>query len=96
MKLTTNSSVQEAWLAARDSDEDVDFDYDSQNPHFSYLDEHELRHDVWFLDAASAWNEMRAAQALGIQTFALWRLGPKTVPCGGFGICPAKPPQPTN
>jgi cellulose synthase/poly-beta-1,6-N-acetylglucosamine synthase-like glycosyltransferase/peptidoglycan/xylan/chitin deacetylase (PgdA/CDA1 family)/spore germination protein YaaH len=74
-KLTTNASVQEAWLAARDSDEDVDFDYDSQNPHFSYLDEHEHRHDVWFLDAASAWNEMRAAQELGIRTFALWRLG---------------------
>src|SRR4051812_26896335 len=72
---TTNASVQEAWLAARDSDEDVDFDYDSQNPHFSYLDEHDLRHDVWFLDAVSALNEMRAAQELGIKTFALWRLG---------------------
>jgi peptidoglycan-N-acetylglucosamine deacetylase len=72
---TTNASVQEAWLAARDSDEDVDFDYASQNPHFSYLDEHNLRHDLWFLDAATALNEMRAAQNLGIQTFALWRLG---------------------
>jgi len=75
VKMTTNASVQEAWLAARDSDADVDFDYDSQNPHFSYFDEHDLQHDVWFLDAASALNEMRAAQALGIDTFALWRLG---------------------
>jgi len=68
-------SVQEAWLAARDSDEDVTFDDDAMNPHFSYLDERSVRHDVWFLDAVTALNHMRAAQMLGIQTFALWRLG---------------------
>jgi cellulose synthase/poly-beta-1,6-N-acetylglucosamine synthase-like glycosyltransferase/spore germination protein YaaH/peptidoglycan/xylan/chitin deacetylase (PgdA/CDA1 family) len=68
-------SVQEAWLAARDSDEDVTYDEDALNPHFSYLDESSLRHDVWFLDAVTALNHMRAAQTLGIQTFALWRLG---------------------
>jgi peptidoglycan-N-acetylglucosamine deacetylase len=68
-------SVQEAWLEARDSDEDITFDDDAQNPHFSYLDEGSLRHDVWFLDAVTALNHMRAAQAAGINTFALWRLG---------------------
>jgi peptidoglycan-N-acetylglucosamine deacetylase len=68
-------SVQEAWLAARDSDVDVSFDDDALNPHFSYLDEHSLQHDVWFLDAVTALNHMRAAQTLGIRTFALWRLG---------------------
>src|SRR5579863_4837086 len=68
-------SVQEAWLAARDSDEDVTFDDDALNPHFSYLDEKSFRHDVWFLDAVTALNHMRAAQTLGIETFALWRLG---------------------
>ena len=68
-------SVQEAWLAARDSDEDVNFDDDAMNPHFSYLDERNLRHDVWFVDAVTALNQMRAAQTLGIKTFALWRLG---------------------
>jgi peptidoglycan-N-acetylglucosamine deacetylase len=68
-------SVQEAWLAARDSDEDVIFDDDAMNPHFSYLDERSLQHNVWFLDAVTALNHMRAAQTLGIRTFALWRLG---------------------
>ena len=68
-------SVQEAWLAARDSEEDVDFDGDSLNPHINYLDEHNHRHDIWFLDAVSALNQMRAARHLGIRTFALWRLG---------------------
>jgi cellulose synthase/poly-beta-1,6-N-acetylglucosamine synthase-like glycosyltransferase/peptidoglycan/xylan/chitin deacetylase (PgdA/CDA1 family) len=71
----TPSSAQEAWLTARDSDEDVNFDDDAMNPHFSYLDELGLRHDIWFLDAVTALNHMRAAQSLGIQTFALWRLG---------------------
>jgi cellulose synthase/poly-beta-1,6-N-acetylglucosamine synthase-like glycosyltransferase/spore germination protein YaaH/peptidoglycan/xylan/chitin deacetylase (PgdA/CDA1 family) len=70
-----NVSVQDAWLAARDSEADVEFDGDSLNPHISYLDEHNLRHDIWFLDAVTALNQMRAAQSLGIKTFALWRLG---------------------
>ncbi len=68
-------SVQDAWLAARDSDEDVNFDDDAMNPHFSYLDERSFRHDIWFLDGVTALNHMRSAQNLGIQTFALWRLG---------------------
>jgi len=70
-----NVSVQDAWLASRDSEEDIDFDGDSSNPHLEYMDEHNEKHDVWFLDAVTALNEMRAAQALGIKTFALWRLG---------------------
>jgi len=68
-------SVQEAWLAARDSDEDVNFDDDAMNPHFSYLDERNFRHDIWFVDGVTALNQMRSAQSLGINTFALWRLG---------------------
>ena len=73
--MTHTVSVQDAWLAARDSEEDVNFDDDAMNPHFSYLDEKSLRHDIWFLDAVTALNHMRSAQNLGIQTFALWRLG---------------------
>ena len=71
----TTVSVQEAWLAARDSDEDVNFDDDAMNPHFSYLDEKNFRHDIWFVDGVTALNQMRSAQSLGINTFALWRLG---------------------
>ena len=71
----TSVSAQDAWLAARDSDEDINFDDDAMNPHFSYLDERNLRHDIWFVDAVTALNHMRVAQSLGIQTFALWRLG---------------------
>jgi len=68
-------SVQEAWLDAHDSESEITFDPDSQNPHFAYLDDDNHKHEVWFLDGVTVMNEMRAARALGIQTFALWRLG---------------------
>ena len=70
-----NVSVQEAWLEAEDAETDVNFDDDAMNPHFAYLDENNIRHDVWYLDGVTALNQMRSAHALGIDTFALWRLG---------------------
>src|SRR5271165_3278121 len=68
-------SVQDAWLEASDAATDVVFDDDAMNPHFAYLDDNNVRHDVWFLDGVTALNQMRSAHALGIYTFALWRLG---------------------
>jgi cellulose synthase/poly-beta-1,6-N-acetylglucosamine synthase-like glycosyltransferase/peptidoglycan/xylan/chitin deacetylase (PgdA/CDA1 family)/spore germination protein YaaH len=69
-------SVQEGWQEASDSDSSVSFAGDELNPHFAYDDEDEhVRHQVWMLDAVTAMNEMRAARAMGIQTFALWQLG---------------------
>lgn len=71
-----NLSSQEAWQEAYDAGADVDLDSDSLNAHFAYDDEDShIRHQVWFLDAVTVLNEMRAARALGLQTFALWRLG---------------------
>ena len=68
--------MSEAWQRASDADADLDLDYDSLNPHFEYIDEDDnQRHVVWFLDAVTVLNEMRAARELGLQTFALWRLG---------------------
>lgn len=68
-------SVQDAWTSAEDSEADVDLDGDTLNPHISFMEGENARHDVWFTDAVTALNEMRAAQQLGIDTFALWRLG---------------------
>ncbi len=68
-------SAQEAWLTADESSADIELDSDSLNPHFAYEDETGVRHDVWFLDAVTALNQMRAASRLGVKTFALWRLG---------------------
>jgi peptidoglycan-N-acetylglucosamine deacetylase len=69
-------SVQDSWLRASESEADVDLDSDSLNPHYTYVDDASgNRREVWFTDAVTALNEMRAARALGISTFALWRLG---------------------
>ena len=73
---TTMLSTQEAWQEASDSEANISLDPDSLNPHFGYDDDDaKQQHQVWFLDAVTAINQMRVARALGIQTFALWRLG---------------------
>jgi cellulose synthase/poly-beta-1,6-N-acetylglucosamine synthase-like glycosyltransferase/peptidoglycan/xylan/chitin deacetylase (PgdA/CDA1 family)/spore germination protein YaaH len=73
---TDDLHVSEVWERASDSDADLDLDYDTLNPHFEYIDEDlNQRHVVWFLDGVSMLNELRAARAMGLQTFALWRLG---------------------
>ncbi|MGA7158287.1 MAG: glycosyltransferase [Acidobacteriaceae bacterium] len=72
----TMLSTQEAWQAASDANAKITLDPDSLNPHFAYDDEDEnQQHTVWFLDAVTALNQMRVARALGIQTFAIQRLG---------------------
>jgi cellulose synthase/poly-beta-1,6-N-acetylglucosamine synthase-like glycosyltransferase/peptidoglycan/xylan/chitin deacetylase (PgdA/CDA1 family)/spore germination protein YaaH len=68
--------VSDAWQRASDADADLDLDYDSLNPHYQYIDEdNNQRHVVWFLDSVTLLNELRGARQLGLQTFALWRLG---------------------
>ena len=69
-------AAQDAWQAASDAEANIELDPDSLNAHFAYDDEDaHLRHQVWYLDAVTILNEMRAARTLGIQTFSLWRLG---------------------
>src|SRR5712664_3592602 len=68
-------SVQEALLHVEESETDVEFDSASLNPHYSYYDEHNHVHQVWMLDAVTAYNELRASERLGVQGTALWRLG---------------------
>ena len=69
------NSAQEAWLHARESGSEIELDPDSLNPHFAYEEENGVRHQVWYLDAVTTLNQMRAAREVGIRTFALWRLG---------------------
>jgi peptidoglycan-N-acetylglucosamine deacetylase len=70
-----NLSVQEALLHAYESEAEVELDPASLNPHYSYSDDNDRTHQVWFLDAVTAYNQMRAAERLGVQGTALWRLG---------------------
>jgi cellulose synthase/poly-beta-1,6-N-acetylglucosamine synthase-like glycosyltransferase/peptidoglycan/xylan/chitin deacetylase (PgdA/CDA1 family)/spore germination protein YaaH len=69
-------STQTAWQEATDAEAQIELDPDSLNGHFAFDDDDEhVRHEVWFLDAVTVLNQMRAARALGIETFSLWVLG---------------------
>ena len=71
---TVSQSVEEAWLSARDSGARIRFDQASGNATFDY-EEAGKTHHVWILDAASAWNQLRAADSAGVYGVAVWRLG---------------------
>src|SRR5229473_3558455 len=68
-------SIKEALLHAEESEADIEFDSNLLNPHYSYYDEHNHVHQVWMLDAITAYNQLRASERLGVQGTALWRLG---------------------
>jgi cellulose synthase/poly-beta-1,6-N-acetylglucosamine synthase-like glycosyltransferase/peptidoglycan/xylan/chitin deacetylase (PgdA/CDA1 family) len=66
---------QEAIIAAHDSEADITFDDASNNPHFSYVEDDQVRHDVWLLDGVTAYNQIHAADPYQPAGYALWRLG---------------------
>ena len=72
---TDGLSFQEAIIAAHDSEANVSYDDATNNPHFSYVEDNGVRHDVWFLDGVTAYNEIHAADAYQPAGYALWRLG---------------------
>jgi len=68
-------SFQDAAVAARDSGARIDFDSDTNNPHFSYIENDQEKHDVWFLDGVTVFNQIHAADVFQPAGYALWRLG---------------------
>jgi peptidoglycan-N-acetylglucosamine deacetylase len=68
-------TFQQAIVTAVESETDLEFDSDSLNPHYSYGDEKNNVHQVWMLDALTAYNELRVAERAGVRGTALWRLG---------------------
>lgn len=67
-------TIEEAWLAAHESDAHVIFDRFSGNAGFAY-DEDDEHHNIWMLDAATSWNQFQALKRMGIGAVAMWRLG---------------------
>ncbi len=74
-RIASDISFQDPVLAARDSEASVEFDPESSNPHFSYVEDDGKTHDVWFLDGVTAFNEIHAADSYRPAGYALWRLG---------------------
>lgn len=75
-------TVEEAWLSALDSSTRPTWDKASGNSGFAFDDDTDanpatpaIRHDVWMIDAATSWNQMRMLGQFGIGSVALWRLG---------------------
>ena len=68
-------TFQEALIAARESDTAPSFDSTTRNPYFEYDDDDDTHHEVWFLDAVTAYNQIRAASGYRPAGFAVWRLG---------------------
>ena len=71
----TDLTFQDAMQAARDLEADVQFDPDTDNPHFSYVEDDGKTHNVWFLDAVTAYNQIHAADVYTPAGYAIWRLG---------------------
>lgn len=67
-------SVEDAWLAARESGVEPRFDRPSGNSGFAYL-EGGKRHDLWLLDAAALHGQLATLRSMGLNSVALWRLG---------------------
>ncbi|MFL6228118.1 MAG: glycosyltransferase [Pyrinomonadaceae bacterium] len=72
---TKELTFQEAILTSHDNETDVTLDPATRNPTYSFEDENGVAHTVWFLDAVTAYNQLRAAAAFHPAGFALWRLG---------------------
>ena len=68
-------TFHEATLAAHDSDAQIRFDPAALNPTFGYADEAGVAHTVWFLDAATLYNQVKVADAWRPRGYALWRMG---------------------
>jgi cellulose synthase/poly-beta-1,6-N-acetylglucosamine synthase-like glycosyltransferase/peptidoglycan/xylan/chitin deacetylase (PgdA/CDA1 family)/spore germination protein YaaH len=71
----TVRNFSQAMVAARDSGAGVQFDEASNNPHFSFDESDSTKHQIWFLDAVTVFNQMHAADPFQPAGYALWRLG---------------------
>jgi cellulose synthase/poly-beta-1,6-N-acetylglucosamine synthase-like glycosyltransferase/spore germination protein YaaH/peptidoglycan/xylan/chitin deacetylase (PgdA/CDA1 family) len=68
-------SFQSACVRALESAATIQFDPASLSPFYNYEDENNNVHNVWMLDALTAYNELRAAERANVYGTALWRFG---------------------
>jgi cellulose synthase/poly-beta-1,6-N-acetylglucosamine synthase-like glycosyltransferase/spore germination protein YaaH/peptidoglycan/xylan/chitin deacetylase (PgdA/CDA1 family) len=68
-------TFHEAIQTAHDSEVDIVMDDDALNPHYGYIDENDVKHSVWFLDATTVFNQIKVTDPWRVRGYALWRLG---------------------
>ncbi|HEY2481447.1 MAG TPA: glycosyltransferase [Caulobacteraceae bacterium] len=73
----TAESVEfyDATQRAHDAGASVSMDDNELNPTFAYVDDDKRRHVVWFLDAATVFNEVKVTDPYRPKGYALWRMG---------------------
>ena len=80
-KPATPVTYQQALFTAQDNHPDVppkrvvDFDPVALNPTFQYQDDSSKTHEVWMLDAATAYDDLVLARRSGVKGAVLWVLG---------------------
>ncbi len=65
----------EATQTAHDSSATVAMDEAALNPTYAYKDETGRDHSVWFLDAATLYNQIKVSDAFRPMGYGVWRLG---------------------
>jgi poly-beta-1,6 N-acetyl-D-glucosamine synthase len=68
-------TYQDALSSAKDEQARIDFDNDTYNLDYSYIDDDDILHRVYFTDAGTTFNAMRFATESEVAGVALWRLG---------------------
>ncbi len=68
-------SFQDALKIARESEGKIDFNNDTYNLSYSYYDDEDTVHEVYFTDAATNFNTLRFATEYNLSGVAIWRLG---------------------
>ena len=68
-------TFNEAAQIAHDSGASAAMDDASLNPTFGYQDDDGRKHAVWFLDAATLYNQVKVADGFRPMGYALWRMG---------------------
>ncbi len=68
-------SYQQALTLARTYEGEIDFNNDSYNLNFTYNDDNDKDHQVYFTDAATTFNTLRFASEYGLSGVSLWFLG---------------------
>jgi len=68
-------TFHEAMRDAQDAGATIDMDDDALNPTYGYQDDDGDDHVVWFLDAATLFNQVKVTDAWKPRGYALWRMG---------------------
>jgi len=71
----TDVSFEEALSIADENDAKPDFNNDTYNLNYTYTDDDNVEHQVYFTDAATNFNTLRFAAEDGLAGVSLWRLG---------------------